>query len=116
MNKLRGYKFKKYIYDTFAQHRVSGWGYHILVGIGASRIRFRPAIRVESKKGCHRDHVKKFLNMKHGEMTVAEYEKEFSGLSKYAPEPILIETFRCRQFEDGLKESIKRCLVSLKLI
>ena len=44
-------------------------------------------------------------------MTMAEYEKEFSRLSKYSPEPILIETFRCRQFEDGLKESIKRYLI-----
>ena len=43
-------------------------------------------------------------------MIVAEYEKEFSRLSKYAPEPILNETFRCIQFEDSLKESIKRYL------
>ena len=58
MNKLRGYKFKYiyiyiYIYDTFARQRVSGWGCHRLVGIGASRIRFGPANRVGSKKGCH---------------------------------------------------------------
>ena len=38
---------------------------------------------------------------------MAEYEKEFSHLSKYAPESVLTETFRCRQFEDGLNESIK---------
>ena len=43
-------------------------------------------------------------------MTVAKYEKEFSHLSKYAPKPILAETFRCRQFEDSLKDSIKRYL------
>ena len=43
-------------------------------------------------------------------MAVAEYEKEFSCLSKYAPEPILTEIFQCRQFENGLKESIKRYL------
>ena len=48
--------------------------------------------------------------MKHGNLIVAEYEKEFSRLSKYAPEPVLTETFRCGQFEDGLKESIKRYL------
>ena len=35
------------------------------------------------------------------------YEKEFSHLSKYAPESVLTEAFRCRQFEDGLNESIK---------
>ena len=28
---------------------------------------------------------KQFLNMKQGNLTMAEYEKEFSRLSKYAP-------------------------------
>ena len=41
---------------------------------------------------------------------MAEYEQEFSRLRKYAPEPVLTETFRCRQFEDDLKESRKRYL------
>ena len=41
---------------------------------------------------------------------MAEYEKEFSHLSKYAPESIPTEAFRCRKFEDGLNESIKRYL------
>ena len=39
---------------------------------------------------------------------MAGYEKEFTRLNKYALELVLIEPFRCRQFEDGLKESIKR--------
>ena len=43
---------------------------------------------------------------------MAGYEKEFSHLNKYAPELVLIETFRCRQFDDGLKESIKRYLIA----
>ena len=38
---------------------------------------------------------------------MAEYEKEFSHLSKYTPESALTEAFRCRQFEDGLNESKK---------
>ena len=41
---------------------------------------------------------------------MVEYEKEFSHLSKYVPESVLTEAFRCRQFEDGLNESIKRYL------
>ena len=53
---------------------------------------------------------KQFLNMKQRNLFVAEYEKEFSNLSKYAPETVLIETFQCRQFEDGLHDSIKRYL------
>ena len=50
---------------------------------------------------------------------MAEYEKEFSHLSKYAPELVLTEAFRCRQFEDGLHDSIKRYLApmtSLQLV
>ena len=39
-----------------------------------------------------------------------EYEKEFSHLSKYTLESVLTEPFRCRQFEDGRNESIKRYL------
>ena len=35
---------------------------------------------------------KQFLNMRQGNLTVAEYEKEFS-LSKYAPELVLTKTF-----------------------
>ena len=48
-----------------------------------------------------------------------EYEKEFSRLSKYAPDTILTKTFRCRQFEDGLKESIKwylTAVISLQVV
>ena len=36
--------------------------------------------------------------------------KRFIHLSKYAPELVLIEAFRCRPFKDGLIESIKRNL------
>ena len=50
---------------------------------------------------------KQFLNLKQRSLSMAEYEKEFSHLSKYAPELVLTEAFRCRQFEDGLHDSIK---------
>ena len=53
---------------------------------------------------------KQFLNLKQRNLSVAEYEKESSYLSKYAPELVLTEAFRCRQFEDGLQDSIKRYL------
>ena len=54
---------------------------------------------------------KQFLNLKQRYLSVAEYEKEFSHLSKYAPVSVLTEAFHCRQFEDGLHKSIKRYLV-----
>ena len=47
---------------------------------------------------------------------MAEYEKEFSHLSKYAPELVLTEAFRCRQFEDGLNESMKRYLAPVTVL
>ena len=53
---------------------------------------------------------KQFLNMKQMNLSVAEYEKELSHLSKYAPEAVLTEAFRCMKFEDGLHDSIKRYL------
>ena len=53
---------------------------------------------------------KQFLNLKHRNLSVVEYEKEFSHLNKYSPKVVLTEAFRCRQFEDGLNESIKRYL------
>ena len=44
---------------------------------------------------------------------MAEYGKKFSHLIKYAPELVLTEAFRCRQFEDGLHDSIKRHLAPM---
>ena len=58
---------------------------------------------------------KLFLNLKQRNLSVAEYEKEFSHLSKYAPELVLTEAFRCRQFEDGLHESIKRYMAHVTI-
>ena len=51
--------------------------------------------------------------MKQWNLSLAEYEKEFSRLSKYAPELVLTEAFRCRQIEDGLHDSIKRYLAPM---
>ena len=56
---------------------------------------------------------KQFLNLKQRNLSVVEYEKEFSRLSKHAPELVLTEAFRCRQFEDGLHDSIKRYLAPM---
>ena len=47
---------------------------------------------------------------------MVEYEKELSHLNKYAPESVLTEAFRCRQFEDGLNQSIKRYLVPMTVL
>ena len=56
---------------------------------------------------------KHFLNLKQRNLSMAEYEKEFSHLNKYAPKLVLTKAFRCRQFEDGLHDSIKRYLAPM---
>ena len=59
---------------------------------------------------------KQFLNLKQRTFSVAEYEKEFNHLNKYAPDLVLTEAFQCRQFEDGLNESIKRYLAPVTVL
>ena len=57
--------------------------------------------------------MEQFLNLKQRNLSVIEYEKEFSHLSKYAPELVLTEAFWCKQFKDRLNESIKRYLAPI---
>ena len=56
---------------------------------------------------------KQCLNLKQRNLSVAEYEKEFSYLSKYALKLVLTEAIRCRKFEDGLHDSIERYLAPM---
>ena len=39
-------------------------------------------------------------------MCVTEYQREFTRLSKYAPEMLVTEEEKCRKFEDGLNDYI----------
>ncbi|KAA0042457.1 reverse transcriptase [Cucumis melo var. makuwa] len=45
-----------------------------------------------------------FLRLIQGSMTVVEYEKKYTELSKYATRVIEDEVERCKRFEEGLKE------------
>ncbi|KAA3477091.1 Transposon Ty3-I Gag-Pol polyprotein [Gossypium australe] len=49
---------------------------------------------------------KEFLELKQGKMIVAEYEREFVRLSKYAQECVSTKAILCKRFEDGLNEDI----------
>ena len=53
------------------------------------------------------------MNLKQTNLSLVEYEKEFSHLSKYVPELVLTEAFRCWEFENGLYDSIKRYLAPM---
>ena len=41
-----------------------------------------------------------FHNLKQRQMSVTEYQREFTRLSKYAPEILVSEEEKCRRFED----------------
>ena len=40
-------------------------------------------------------------------MSVTEYQREFTWLSKYAPEILVSEEEKCCRFEDGLNDHIR---------
>lgn len=45
----------------------------------------------------------KFLELKQGDMSVAEYEEKFTELSNYASHHVQDEKRKARWFEQGLK-------------
>ena len=50
---------------------------------------------------------REFHNLKQRQMSVTEYQREFTRLSKYAPEILVSGEERCRKFEDGLNDHIR---------
>ena len=48
-----------------------------------------------------------FHNLKQRQMSVIEYQREFTRLSKYAPEMLVTEEEKCRKFEDSLNDHIR---------
>ena len=50
---------------------------------------------------------REFHNLKQKQLNVTEYVREFTRLSKYAPEMLVSEEEKCRKFEDGLSNHIR---------
>ena len=49
---------------------------------------------------------REFHNLNQTQMSVIEYQREFTQLSKYAPKMLVTEEEKCRKFEDGLNDYI----------
>ena len=43
----------------------------------------------------------------HRQMSVTEYQREFTWLSKYALEMLVTKDEKCRKFEDGINDHIR---------
>ena len=50
---------------------------------------------------------REFHNLKQRQMSVTKYQREFTWLSKYAPEMLVTEEESCRKFKDGLNDNIR---------
>ena len=50
---------------------------------------------------------REFHNLKQRQSSVTEYVREFTRLSKYAPDMLVSEEEKCRKFEDGLSDHIR---------
>ena len=56
-----------------------------------------------------------FLKLTQGTKSVAEYEEQFTALSRFAPTVVANEGSKCRKFLEGLRPNIKGRLTILKL-
>ena len=56
---------------------------------------------------CFSNMRREFHNLRQRQMSVTEYQREFTRLSKYAPEILVSEEEKCRRFEDGLNDLIR---------
>ena len=56
-----------------------------------------------------------FIGLRQGTLTVAQYEVQFTKLSKYAPEMVNTEEKRKRRFLQGLNIELQRSLVSARI-
>ena len=50
---------------------------------------------------------REFHNLRQRQMSVIEYQREFTRLSKYAPEILVSEEEKCRRFEDDFNDLIR---------
>ncbi|XP_058217426.1 uncharacterized protein LOC131328503 [Rhododendron vialii] len=53
-----------------------------------------------------------FEKLEQGDMTVSEYALKFQSLSRFAPELVATEERKCRRFERGLHETVKKFVVA----
>ena len=56
---------------------------------------------------------REFHNLKQRQMSVTEYQREFTRLSKYAPEMLVTKEEKFRMFEEGLNDYIQAYVIGL---
>ncbi|XP_060170784.1 uncharacterized protein LOC132601736 [Lycium barbarum] len=75
--------------------------------VDAFRMKYVPPFYCDAKK-------KEFLDLQHRNMSIAEYQQKFLKLSRYAAGIISDEKNKCRRFEYGLNDSIRKSVAVLQ--
>ncbi|XP_058005384.1 uncharacterized protein LOC131181355 [Hevea brasiliensis] len=60
-----------------------------------------------------KDRRREFISLRKRQLSIAEYEREFVRLSKYGREIVPAKAERCRRFEEGLNDNIKKMITAL---
>ncbi|TYK29666.1 uncharacterized protein E5676_scaffold64G00090 [Cucumis melo var. makuwa] len=68
--------------------------------------KYYPSTYCEAKRA-------EFLGLKQGSLSVAEYERKYTGLSRYADVIMASESDKCRRFERGLRFEIRTPVTSI---
>nr|XP_016458319.1 PREDICTED: uncharacterized protein LOC107782001 [Nicotiana tabacum] len=76
--------------------------------VKAFRAKYVPPVYCDAKKN-------KFLNLRQGSMSIAEYQQKFYRLSRYAGGIIDGERDKYRKFEEGLNDYIRKSVAILQL-
>ncbi|XP_059288374.1 uncharacterized protein LOC132041682 [Lycium ferocissimum] len=75
--------------------------------VDAFRMKYVPPFYCDAKK-------KEFLDLEQRSMSIAEYQQKFLRLSRYAGGNISDEKDKCRRFEYGLNDSIRKSMAVLQ--
>lgn len=60
--------------------------------------------------------MEEFLQLKQGSMTVLEYEKKFTKLSRYCTPLVADKKKRCQRFTHGLRQAIHNLVVGQRIM
>ncbi|KAH7546031.1 hypothetical protein FEM48_Zijuj01G0157600 [Ziziphus jujuba var. spinosa] len=79
-------------------------------------VRFKELIYEKYFPQTWRDNkIADFIELKQGKMTLAQYERKFDELSRYAPYLVDTDESKAQKFEIGLKDELRRPISVLRL-
>ncbi|XP_049359573.1 uncharacterized protein LOC125824262 [Solanum verrucosum] len=90
----------KYVISLLQKDAYDWW-------VSVSNAKYVPPAYCDAKKN-------EFLNLRQRGMSIAEYEQKFLRLSRYAGGIIKEEKDKCRKFEDGSNDSIRKNVAILQ--